>query len=86
MLAFALAPGHKFMTRCQKKLFMDALPYDYSRATSFRVGSNHMTTSETVAITGAFSYTGKYITRRLLASENDARTLTGHTHLADWLK
>lgn len=45
-----------------------------------------MTTSETVAITGAFSYTGKYITRRLLASGNEARTPTAHTHLADWLK
>ncbi|HLL80259.1 MAG TPA: NmrA family NAD(P)-binding protein [Ktedonobacteraceae bacterium] len=37
-----------------------------------------MSTSETVAITGAFSYTGKYITRRLLALGNDVRTLTGH--------
>ncbi len=37
-----------------------------------------MATSDTVAITGAFSYTGKYITRRLLALGNDVRTLTGH--------
>lgn len=37
-----------------------------------------MATSEAVAITGAFSYTGKYITRRLLALGNDVRTLTGH--------
>lgn len=32
-------------------------------------------------ITGAFSYTGKYITRRLLARGKQVRTLTGHpTH------
>lgn len=29
-------------------------------------------------ITGAFSYTGKYITRRLLAMNKSMRTLTGH--------
>ncbi len=31
-------------------------------------------------ITGAFSYTGKYITRRLLAQGKQVRTLTGHPH------
>jgi uncharacterized protein YbjT (DUF2867 family) len=34
--------------------------------------------SGTVAITGAFSYTGKYITRRLLSLGSEVRTLTGH--------
>src|SRR5260370_28185916 len=29
---------------------------------------------------GAFSYTGKYITRRLLAMGKEVRTLTGHPH------
>ncbi len=33
---------------------------------------------EVNVITGAFSYTGKYITRRLLALGKDVRTLTGH--------
>jgi len=37
-----------------------------------------MTTSEINVITGAFSYTGKYITRRLLALGKQVRTLTGH--------
>ncbi len=37
-----------------------------------------MTTPEINAITGAFSYTGKYITRRLLAMGKQVRTLTGH--------
>jgi uncharacterized protein YbjT (DUF2867 family) len=37
-----------------------------------------MTTAEINAITGAFSYTGKYITRRLLAMGKQVRTLTGH--------
>lgn len=37
-----------------------------------------MTTSEINVITGAFSYTGKYITRRLLAMGKEVRTLTGH--------
>jgi uncharacterized protein YbjT (DUF2867 family) len=31
-------------------------------------------------VTGAFSYTGKYITRRLLAMGKLVRTLTGHPH------
>jgi len=31
-----------------------------------------------IAITGAFSYTGKYITRRLLAQGHEVITLTGH--------
>lgn len=37
-----------------------------------------MATNEVNVITGAFSYTGKYITRRLLAMEKRVRTLTGH--------
>lgn len=37
-----------------------------------------MTSREINAITGAFSYTGKYITRRLLAMGKEVRTLTGH--------
>ena len=37
-----------------------------------------MTTPEVNVITGAFSYTGKYITRRLLAMGKEVRTLTGH--------
>ena len=37
-----------------------------------------MATSEINVITGAFSYTGKYITRRLLAMGKHVRTLTGH--------
>lgn len=37
-----------------------------------------MTSHEVDAITGAFSYTGKYITRRLLAQGKEVRTLTGH--------
>jgi uncharacterized protein YbjT (DUF2867 family) len=37
-----------------------------------------MPTPEINMITGAFSYTGKYITRRLLAMEKEVRTLTGH--------
>ena len=31
-----------------------------------------------IAVTGAFSYTGKYITRRLLAQGHEVITLTGH--------
>jgi uncharacterized protein YbjT (DUF2867 family) len=37
-----------------------------------------MTDAEVNVITGAFSYTGKYITRRLLAMGKQVRTLTGH--------
>ena len=37
-----------------------------------------MPTPEINVITGAFSYTGKYITRRLLAMGKEVRTLTGH--------
>src|SRR5712691_7642734 len=37
-----------------------------------------MATSEVNVITGAFSYTGKYITRRLLALGKQVHTLTGH--------
>ena len=37
-----------------------------------------MSAPEVNVITGAFSYTGKYITRRLLAMGKAVRTLTGH--------
>ena len=37
-----------------------------------------MTDSEVNVITGAFGYTGKYITRRLLTMGKEVRTLTGH--------
>src|SRR5713226_1616242 len=37
-----------------------------------------MSAPEINVITGAFSYTGKYITRRLLAMGKQVRTLTGH--------
>lgn len=37
-----------------------------------------MSTGEIDVITGAFSYTGKYITRRLLEMGKRVRTLTGH--------
>jgi uncharacterized protein YbjT (DUF2867 family) len=36
-----------------------------------------------VAVTGAFSYSGKYITRRLLAKGDQVRNLTGHADRAD---
>lgn len=39
--------------------------------------------SETVVITGAFSYTGKYATRLLLEAGYEVRTLTGHTERGD---
>jgi uncharacterized protein YbjT (DUF2867 family) len=34
-------------------------------------------------VTGAFSYTGKYVARRLLATGNRVRTLTGHPNRAN---
>src|SRR5215813_14243526 len=37
-----------------------------------------MASSELNAITGAFGYTGKYITQRLLDQGKEVRTLTGH--------
>ena len=37
-----------------------------------------MSDSDLHAVTGAFSYTGKYLTRRLLAEGLRVRTLTGH--------
>jgi NADH dehydrogenase len=37
-----------------------------------------MESSELIVVTGAFSYTGKYITRRLLDMGKSVRTLTGH--------
>ena len=36
-----------------------------------------------IAVTGAFSYSGKYITRRLLAQGHEVITLTGHPHRED---
>jgi len=36
-----------------------------------------------VAVTGAFSYSGKYITKRLLARAEEVITLTGHPHRPD---
>ncbi len=36
-----------------------------------------------VAVTGAFSYSGKYITGRLLERGEEVMTLTGHPHRAD---
>lgn len=40
-------------------------------------------TSGRMVVTGAFGYTGRYITRRLLASGKQVRTLTGHPHRAN---
>lgn len=40
-----------------------------------------MKTAELNVVTGAFSYTGKYITRRLLSTGKKVRTLTGHPNL-----
>ena len=37
-----------------------------------------MNANQINAVTGAFSYTGKYITRRLLAKGAQVITLTGH--------
>lgn len=37
-----------------------------------------MGTSDLDVVTGAFGYTGRYITERLLASDRRVRTLTGH--------
>ncbi|MCI0441223.1 MAG: NAD(P)H-binding protein [Chloroflexi bacterium] len=37
-----------------------------------------MTTAELHVVTGAFSYTGRYIARRLLAMDRRVKTLTGH--------
>lgn len=39
-----------------------------------------MAASRTVVVTGAFSYTGKYVTRLLLARGWRVRTLTNHPH------
>jgi NADH dehydrogenase len=36
-----------------------------------------------IAVTGAFSYSGKYITRRLLAEGHEVITLTGHPNRPD---
>jgi len=40
-----------------------------------------MGTPESNMVTGAFSYTGKYITRRLLSMGETVKTLTGHSDL-----
>jgi uncharacterized protein YbjT (DUF2867 family) len=40
-------------------------------------------TSEFDVVTGAFSYTGKYITRRLLDAGRRVRTITGHPNRAN---
>jgi uncharacterized protein YbjT (DUF2867 family) len=40
-------------------------------------------TSEFDVVTGAFSYTGKYVTRRLLKAGRRVRTLTGHPNRAN---
>jgi len=42
-----------------------------------------MTAPELNVVTGAFSYTGKYIARRLLALGKEVRTLTGHPDRED---
>jgi NADH dehydrogenase len=42
-----------------------------------------MTTPEVNVVTGAFSYTGRYIARRLLAKGKAVRTLTGHPDRED---
>ena len=36
-----------------------------------------------IAVTGAFSYSGKYITKRLLARGEEVVTLTGHPNRPD---
>src|SRR6266542_5183779 len=36
-----------------------------------------------IAVTGAFSYSGKYITRRLLGRDEEVITLTGHPNRPD---
>ena len=36
-----------------------------------------------IAVTGSYSYSGKYITRRLLKQENEVITLTGHPNRPD---
>ncbi|HEU0000063.1 MAG TPA: NAD(P)H-binding protein [Ktedonobacteraceae bacterium] len=43
-----------------------------------------MSAAEINVITGAFGYTGKYITRRLLAMGKEVRTLTGHPDNANF--
>ncbi len=42
-----------------------------------------MATSELNVVTGAFGYTGKYITRRLLAMGKQVKSLTGHPDRAN---
>ena len=39
-----------------------------------------MAEADTDVVTGAFGYTGKYITERLLARGRRVRTLTGHSN------
>jgi NADH dehydrogenase len=40
--------------------------------------SHHDTMAEVDVVTGAFGYTGKYITERLVQADRSVRTLTGH--------
>jgi nucleoside-diphosphate-sugar epimerase len=40
-----------------------------------------METPESNLVTGAFGYTGKYITQRLLYMREEVKTLTGHSHI-----
>ena len=40
-------------------------------------------TGETHVLTGAFSYTGKYLARRLLAAGITLKTITGHPNRPD---
>ena len=42
-----------------------------------------MTHPDTAVVTGAFSYTGKYIARRLLDAGVRVKTLTGHPDRED---
>jgi len=57
---------------------LDTAPYHTSRACKNALKGGTMSTTEINVVTGAFSYTGKYITRRLLAMGKQVRTLTGH--------
>jgi len=43
----------------------------------------HFSDSNRVVVTGALGYTGKYITRRLLAAGKRVRTITAHPHRAN---
>ena len=49
----------------------------------FDLGSDTVTHPDTAVVTGAFSYTGRYIARRLLDAGVRVRTLTGHPDRED---